>query len=936
MKILKIRLKNINSFKGEHCVNFENSDLSASGLFLITGPTGAGKTTILDSITLALYNKIPRIDKQITKNVIQQKGLLITRGEQESLAEVEYEAGGKLYRSSWKIAHTKTGNLKDYEMELTDITEGKIIDLKKSEVPAANEKFIGLSYDQFIKAIMLSQGDFAKLLKANRDERSNLLEKITGLTSFRDISRKVYELFKQAETNLAIEESSKESIQLLSEEEVDDLNTELKVLISSKIALKQKEKAINEKITSAAKYSQLKQEYANTENEVLKISNEIDQNQNSFEKIARYKEIIPLKSKYSEYENHKSKIAEISETVTDLNQKENQLNEKQNSLQSRLEQKTKELNKVNDEYLNIQPKIKKAKELTANLKILKTEYTRNNSNLESATKELKLAEDQTNEFLDKQLVLSKQQNKLEDNLSQLKEYQAGSENISDIERSIELVLEAENNIAEVLDKYPKIKNGISDTSDTKEVINYLRDTQSKLDHKIKEIKTSLNNNSDPEFQLKIKDLGQHYISLFKEKQKIENENENEEIESLDQKLLEVKKSLSAEESAINSIDSKIKTIEEQIESAKKKVGLAAYSTELSKDEPCPLCGSKDHPEPLKPSKEEEIFKELLNQIDIDKKELENSRLRREKLLLSKTELDSDIKSRRENINSNKDKLKDLKLEITQIEERLSGYKIDIPSQELEVWLKSLETNVEMANRLSSIEKGYPVLDHLQSLYTSKQKNASIIEKYVSVEDDISISIKKIKEYRAQAENLKKLKEDLNLLNAREEALRKELKRSEQNKNDLTEEKILLQEKIEDHNNKIKQLLNGEEPEEVESRFTSSIENKKKEIIAIEKDLIAISNKVDSIQEQTKKHNESLENIQESSNKLKEEISKNFPDFIDTIEELSNYIITEEEFDQISELKTKLFTQKENKVERLDQLKNEIQKNSDYKLTKRKI
>ncbi|MCX2742443.1 AAA family ATPase [Mangrovivirga sp. M17] len=938
MKILKIRLQNINSFKGEHCVNFENSDLSASGLFLITGPTGAGKTTILDSITLALYNKVPRIDKQITKNVIQQKGLLITRGEQESLAEVEYEAGGKLYRSSWKIAHTKTGNLKDYEMELTDLTENKIIDLKKSEVPAANEKFIGLSYDQFIKAIMLSQGDFAKLLKANRDERSVLLEKITGLTSFRDISRKVYELSKEAETKLAIEESSKESIQLLSDEDINELKSELKDLNASKTNLKQREKELNKKISSAEKYSQLKKEYVNTENEVSKISDEITKNQNSFEKIGRYKEIIPLKSKYSDYNNLKSKIADYTETISDLQQKEKQLNEKSISLKSELEKKNNELQKVKEEHLNIQPKINKAKELSGDLKILKTEYSRNNKSLELATKELKLAEDQTNEFLDQQLALNKELALLDNNLSQLKEYQAGAENISDIERSIQLVLETDKNISEVFNKYPKIKNGISDVSDTKEVIFYLQDTQAKMDHKIKEIQNHLNQNSDPEYQVKIKDLGQNYKSLINEKQIIEskiNAEENE-TESLNQKLIAVKNSLSEEEGSISLLDSKIKTIEGQIDNAKKKIGLAAYSTELVKDKPCPLCGSKDHPSPLKASKEEEIFKELLNQIDNDKKELEHKRLKREKLLLSKTEFESDIKSKDENINVNKDELRDRNIKISQIEDKLTKHGIHIPSQDLDTWINSLESNVEMANRLSSIEKGYPVLDHLQSLYSTKQKNTEIIEKYVPVKDDISSSINKIKEYRAQSEKFKKIKEELNLLNAREESLRKELKRSEQNKSYLLEEKGQFQEKIEDYNDQIKQLLNGEDPEEIESRFTHAIENQKKEIISIEKNIIANSNKHDSILEQSKKYLENRKSLEESALNLREDINKQLPAFIDSLEELSKYIITEEEFDQISELKTKLFTKKENKIERLNQLKKEIQENIDFKLTEEEI
>ena len=64
MKINRIYLKNINSFKGEHTIDFTLDPLSGAGLFAIVGPTGAGKSTLLDAITLALYNRVPRFDKK--------------------------------------------------------------------------------------------------------------------------------------------------------------------------------------------------------------------------------------------------------------------------------------------------------------------------------------------------------------------------------------------------------------------------------------------------------------------------------------------------------------------------------------------------------------------------------------------------------------------------------------------------------------------------------------------------------------------------------------------------------------------------------------------------------------------------------------------------------------------------------------------------------
>ena len=103
MKINKIYLKNINSFKGEHTIDFTLNPLTGAGLFAIVGPTGAGKSTLLDAITLALYNRVPRFDKKISKDLVGAGGSILTRGEKECCVEVEYVSKSATYISKWWI-----------------------------------------------------------------------------------------------------------------------------------------------------------------------------------------------------------------------------------------------------------------------------------------------------------------------------------------------------------------------------------------------------------------------------------------------------------------------------------------------------------------------------------------------------------------------------------------------------------------------------------------------------------------------------------------------------------------------------------------------------------------------------------------------------------------------------------------------------------------
>jgi exonuclease SbcC len=203
MKILRLRIKNINSLRLDQWINF--ADLNNYGLFLITGPTGAGKTTLLDAITLALYGKTPRMTE-----ASERKGeMLMSHGESESAAELEFEVANKQYRAKWLLtrAHKrKDGNFQDSKRELADISQSpEGIPLgghRKSDIDTQIVQITGLTYEQFCRSVLLPQGDFAAFLKSDAEQRSSLLEKITGTEIYSDISKAAHERKKLADEQL--------------------------------------------------------------------------------------------------------------------------------------------------------------------------------------------------------------------------------------------------------------------------------------------------------------------------------------------------------------------------------------------------------------------------------------------------------------------------------------------------------------------------------------------------------------------------------------------------------------------------------------------------------------------------------------------------------------------------------------------------------------
>jgi len=229
MKILKIRLLNIHSLKGSHELSFTDGPLSKTGLFAITGPTGSGKSTLLDVITLALFNQTPRTGS-LSKSAIERLGAVITRNTDEAFAEIEYEARSRVFRSKWEISRARTGNLRDYNMFLSAMNvEGdfEFFDIKKGDVPDKNAEIIGLNYEQFVKSILLSQGEFARFLKADSKERSELLEKITGTEIYRAIGKAAYEKHKEEKQKLEQLEQKLKDIKMLTADEIVALNMQL-------------------------------------------------------------------------------------------------------------------------------------------------------------------------------------------------------------------------------------------------------------------------------------------------------------------------------------------------------------------------------------------------------------------------------------------------------------------------------------------------------------------------------------------------------------------------------------------------------------------------------------------------------------------------------------------------------------------------------------
>lgn len=227
MKIQRIILNNLNSLRGEHTIDLTAEPLSNAGLFAITGQTGAGKSTLLDAITLALYGRAARYDKESNPEN------MMSRRCGECSAEVEFEVPNGEYRAVWQLRRARrhaNGKIQPARRYIYDM-DGTALAQQVRECDRLIVDLIGLDYDRFLRSVMLAQGEFARFLKSNANERAALLECLTGTAIYSDLSILAHQEATRRENDLKLKQQVLEQIEILQDEEreeVEDRITELK------------------------------------------------------------------------------------------------------------------------------------------------------------------------------------------------------------------------------------------------------------------------------------------------------------------------------------------------------------------------------------------------------------------------------------------------------------------------------------------------------------------------------------------------------------------------------------------------------------------------------------------------------------------------------------------------------------------------------------
>lgn len=395
MKFIKLEIQNLASLDRQdgETINFEEGALGDSTIFSIVGPTGSGKSTILDAICLALYNRAPRYPRKKgdrnqnieifgeleegEKNRLAPTDSrnILTRGKKEGYSKLTFLANnGDVYRAEWKV-RMKTRN---YDPSVTSLYKITQKDGVLTEEQADWEKLpqiIGLDYEQFLRTVLIAQGSFANFLTAKENERYELLEKLIGCEeTYVNIASRIKQQKDEAVKaydQIAAQLSAQEK-DIIPEEELDAIKQHIGELETAEKKAKDELQKVKDAITWYTKNEQLLANITDFSAAFNKVKQEREAHREQAERLALHDATLPATNLYKEMKTAEENIASLTDKLKTYGDRiESDEQKLKQEVEENLASLQQEAKKANDELEQQKPHINKARSLKGELEGMK-------------------------------------------------------------------------------------------------------------------------------------------------------------------------------------------------------------------------------------------------------------------------------------------------------------------------------------------------------------------------------------------------------------------------------------------------------------------------------------------------------------------------------------------------------------------------------------
>lgn len=635
MKLCKLKLKSINSFRVEEELDFEKPPLDDASLVAITGPTGAGKTTLLDAICVALYGKTPRLTGTGTQN----PNNLISHGENECFAEVHFIANNTRYIATWSGKHNTSprGSLinADTDQLITDKLSSRGKSLGSSENTISDEvtSILGLDFDGFKRSVMLAQGEFAAFLRAKDEDRRKILEATAGIHIYDILKQHLIDKVNEVSEIYDKKRSEFDLFADSSPDQLKELNTDLKTMKEDAEKLDELLQQIQKNRTQETERKDHYENLETSKDRLQKLKDEqpkIDECKSELENAERSNRLRAEKMAYdtTKSEHQRSKIA-MKTAVTELEEAQEELK----TNQSVFAEKDRVLSEASATYQkktaiysqaksDVQRAIERFQEVNRRKPALKElddsidESTEKLAQRESHQKDLQQQLAGAQSFLDQNPLPSDRDTrrvrltKLQANIDS--RTQRLAEEIEDQVESNSRIDELSTEVKELSEKRDELRmkhESLEMSRDQAyEKFMQLQDNGSMEDWENRKGTATKAQLIVQNYEITTRQLSQKEKDLA-EYQVL--------ITSLDKSLEELEKEIKDQSNVCNESDAKIEELEKERELAMLADSVNHLRHQLEDGKPCPVCGATDHPYSDKIELDsEELIRRIEEKLDI--------------------------------------------------------------------------------------------------------------------------------------------------------------------------------------------------------------------------------------------------------------------------------------------------------------------------------
>ncbi len=776
MKILAIRINNLASLEGTTELNFTQEPLCSAGIFAITGPTGAGKSTILDALCIALYARTPRY--RFAENGIEitdVKGTTIKQddvrgilrdGTSSGYAEVDFVGvDEQQYRSVWSVkrAYNKTdGNLQPYEMALKNITANQIISGRKTELLLEIERLVGLSFEQFTRSVLLAQGDFTAFMKASKDEKSSLLEKLTGTNVYSEISKKVFENYREQQQKFRELNVQCEGIATFTVEELHILQVQKEILETKVKSFEQQIANLNREITWHGQYLKLQEGVESARVQYEQANTDKTEAQSRGQKLHQIYRIQPVRPVIGKLQNLQEQIAINLKQSEELTANLLTLQQHKQLLDIAIGELTNDLNAKTQEEENARPLLDEAKALDVQLSE-KTEQIKQAAaevtiafTREKQQKELFFRTQEESDILQREII----------KLDRWKSDNTVRQPVADQESMILSRLGDAHGMLESLKHYRnlnlKIEEEIEKNQQEKQGLDNVRESvQNLVQQKQRDYQTLQTVSTDISIQDLEKEKGiwdalvediiaaeAHWKLLSitlteKETVQVALKSNKKELEQYIEKFKKAEQNLKGKRAER---DTSLKMLEKARLIAAENV--EHLRNQLEPAEPCPVCGSTSHPYVVHHPGLEHILSELEANYSQAEADYTNH-------LASYSSLDQACKQIRKIITTQKSEIVRRRASLQELEKTWSAFQIyekceELPVEERANWLR--QQLKELKIKQQQLQEQIQAYTRRKEQLEMHKMNLAELDKQLNVTEnqikDINRSLKSLQEQKA--------------------------------------------------------------------------------------------------------------------------------------------------------------------------------------------